>query len=112
VFDESTGLVELAFQRLKDALIPTFAVPSLWHSLDAFVILGPFKSCPPNTTLTDAGLIGALPGVTHWRWHGKPGQTETLHVAAVHGANCYAVWSLDELGRPSLTAAKFHVSIP
>jgi len=113
VIDRNNGTIALSFQQPKDPEIPTFAVPSPWHVPDSFVLLGPFATCPPDSVVTDADLAGQADIVDNDRhlWHGKPGHIETFQVTATRGTHCYEAWALDKLGRPSLTAAKFHIRI-
>lgn len=101
---DTAGVVALSFTRPSDPIIPAFAIPSPWHSRDSFVVLGPSKKCPSIDPTSDA-----VYQLTHWRWHAKPGAVETFTTPPVRGRNCYGVWAIDKLGRPSAAARLFVV---
>jgi hypothetical protein len=109
---DSGGTTVISFTRPKDPTIPRFVIPSPWRSQDSFVIVGPDKTCPSDRTLSDAAMGGALSKITHWRWHARPGGTERFTTRAISGTRCYAIWSMDELGRPSATSARVRVAAP
>ncbi len=101
------GKVVISFTRPREPAIPAFVVPSSWRTRASFVILGPSKSCP-----TIDPLSSQVYHLTHWLWHGPPGHTETFPTPAVPGTNCYSVWALDKLGRPSAHPARVSVTVP
>ncbi len=101
-YDQAAGAVRLTFRRPAAPAIPAFVVPSPWHDRSSFAVSGPLAACHAT------GLVPS----TYWRWHAHAaGGSETFPLPAAHGRNCYAVWAVDKLGRPSDTASTVFVSV-
>jgi hypothetical protein len=101
-YDPAAGVVRLSFQRPAAPAIPTFVVPSPWSDRSSFALSGPLRTCSTKE----------LAPTSHWRWHARQaGAREVFPTVAVHGRNCYALWAVDKLGRPSDVPATVFVTV-
>jgi hypothetical protein len=97
------GGISLEFRRRPDPAAPAFLAPFADASRRGYAYLGLRDECP-KPTLTD--------DVPRHAW---PSDTEMVSRVVAQpppGRYCYAVWSIDALGRPSGRAAADWVQVP
>jgi hypothetical protein len=91
------GYVTFTFRRPKPAEIPDFVAPSAWKVHEGFVISAPAPTC--------ARAAAAVPAQPRFRWRAQVGADQTFTTTAPTHHDCYAIWALDRLGRPSAVPA-------
>jgi hypothetical protein len=95
-YDPAANQVSLSFTRPTDPSIPSFIVPVPWKSRESFAV-GSFPAVAGHTCVPPSDSTKAL----HGRWQVAPGRTEQISTSLAPGETCFAVWSVDRLGRPS-----------
>jgi hypothetical protein len=95
-YDPATNQVSLSFTRPAEPSIPSFLIPVPWQTRDSFAV-GSFPAASGRPCSPPSDSTSAL----HGRWQTRPGGTEQIATSLAAGETCFAVWSVDRLGRPS-----------